>query len=51
MMGPCNDWFPAADGRAALAALARLVREEPGIAGRLKSRAAVADELEDLARR
>jgi hypothetical protein len=50
IMGPCEDWFPAAEGRAAFIELARLIREAPEAAGRFRSPDYVADELEDLAR-
>jgi hypothetical protein len=50
VLGPCDDWFPAAEGKATLVALARSTREEPEVAGRLESPEHVAEELEDLAR-
>ena len=50
LLGPCNDWFPAADGRESLARLASLIRERPDLAGGLDSPDDVATELDDLAR-
>jgi hypothetical protein len=48
--GPCDDWFSAAEGRAAFIALARLILEEPEAAGRFESPERVVRELDDLAR-
>ena len=50
VLGPCDDWFPAANGHAALAGLARLIRARPELACDLKSPENVAEELDDLAR-
>src|SRR5262249_6755745 len=36
ILGPCNDWYPAVEGRAAFIALARLIHEEPEVAGRFR---------------
>jgi hypothetical protein len=50
VLGPCDDWFPAAAGRDALARLSRLIRERQDLAAELESPACVIEELDDLAR-
>lgn len=49
LIGPCEDWFSAADGQAAFLRLASLIRAHSAVADRLKSPDAVIEELEDLA--
>jgi hypothetical protein len=49
LLGPCDAWFAAADGREALTRLAHLIRERPELAGGLESPDNVAEELDDLA--
>ncbi len=49
LLGPDDYWFPAAEGRLAFSALARLIRERTDVASRLECPDEVAAELEDLA--
>jgi hypothetical protein len=50
ILGPCRDWYPAREGRIAMEAFVRLIRDNAQAAARLDAPSETATELEDLAR-